>query len=1029
MRKKNSLPEISTLITPGTTQTTGWTTNKGSRYRFKFDEIKEKKFDIASTINLKHKLATVSQKKRNPQPRRMKACSQPRTISRNRRIIKRNQKNGACKRFFSADLKNEIERAEDSNLWASSNSSKLEENKEDNMEELVGKEAFLKYYQKYKKYSIDPKDCKDSASTAFIQECKNLNLNPAPIGLIKRKGNPDVVDVNYLQLGKTYMKALTKSMKHLKVRDVKIQNIKENEKGVIQIIDALKKFCENIKLLNTTLGMDSVRHLCQWMKKQDNIGSLKLKYLNCSNCRLIETTSLCLMRGLKNSQPDLIELDLSRNKISDRSCIVLGEYVKGAYYLTKLDLKWNLISSKGATKLFKGLLVGASCKNLNLSYNCLSKYESLEMIEELSNLINQSLVHLDLSQNHMSASACAKLGELIENNHTLYGLHMQGNNCYVDGFGFIRVDSYQNNFDYSKNVYISPHEFTGHSTSMKYKSEIPMNFMAVTKCWVCEGWSEKTFIIDPHKSIQDIVEPLHIHFSYNNYQPELMISEPDGTYSYRTMCPPGKIDYFFTMDKIATSAKDHFRRKLKVPKMIYDIVQYDEIKTYRLAKINYCIVEQGEVLDKDYLPISTTCVPRPVLMKYEKPEEVKERPPWEFPKSLFASYIQDTAELISECFEYDWSLCNKPKFTMEEEEEIKAVLKKHYWLIKEIFKYQSALGTTSGSSSFAIPLNYYTDFVRNCGVIDGKEINYTESDTLHLSINKRTKMTTLNPGNGLVRFQFLEILMRLGLKRSKKISNKAKRIDRFMNECILKNSKYQKVQEWRWEKYWNEPVDNLYKFHIKLLQEVYNNYSGRFKKPGEQTFMSLVEFENLWEHSGLQNDNFANRDVYVCFNLAMQTRVDELTSDKHLKMSFVEFLEAVARVANYLSIPPPSSKSKFQYLKKADTMNSDNQDEEIEAEGDEEIFLTEEELLNQPLNKKIENILPNLLTNCTKQGFQKKWEWPTKNPKLGLYEEVVHIPQNNTELKQTMAIGINRLIFNKLGFRELIAIKKRRRML
>lgn len=77
----------------------------------------------------------------------------------------------------------------------------------------------------------------------------------------------------------------------------------------------------------------------------------------------------------------------------------------------------------------------------------------------------------------------------------------------------------------------------------------------------------------------------------------------------------------------------------------------------------------------------------------------------------------------------------------------------------------------------------------------------------------------------------------------------------------------------------------------------------------------------------------------------MQTREDELTSDRHLKMSFIEFLEGVARAASYLSLPPPTSESKFEFLKKGNTKNLE-EEEKLPTENNEhkeEVFLTEEE--------------------------------------------------------------------------------------
>ena len=65
----------------------------------------------------------------------------------------------------------------------------------------------------------------------------------------------------------------------------------------------------------------------------------------------------------------------------------------------------------------------------------------------------------------------------------------------------------------------------------------------------------------------------------------------------------------------------------------------------------------------------------------------------------------------------------------------------------------------------SIPFNAYTDIVaKQLNLVDNKVVKYAESDTLFLTVNGNKK-TPLNPANALVRFQFLEILIRLGLKR------------------------------------------------------------------------------------------------------------------------------------------------------------------------------------------------------------------------------------------------------------------------
>jgi len=48
----------------------------------------------------------------------------------------------------------------------------------------------------------------------------------------------------------------------------------------------------------------------------------------------------------------------------------------------------------------------------------------------------------------------------------------------------------------------------------------------------------------------------------------------------------------------------------------------------------------------------------------------------------------------------------------------------------------------------------------------------------------------------------------------------------------------------------------------------------------------------------------------------MQGRVDEVYSPKHMQMSYIEFLEAIARIADMAWLPPPTEdfKMKFQTI-------------------------------------------------------------------------------------------------------------------
>ncbi len=87
------------------------------------------------------------------------------------------------------------------------------------------------------------------------------------------------------------------------------------------------------------------------------------------------------------------------------------------------------------------------------------------------------------------------------------------------------------------------------------------------------------------------------------------------------------------------------------------------------------------------------------------------------------------------------------------------------------------------------------------------------------------------------------------------------------------------------------------KQNLTGLRDVYRKWSGRNNAVGAPKFMSLSEFTDLMTEANVLNDDFGQKQVAVQFNLAMMTQIDEFENDKFLNMNFVEFLDALVRVA------------------------------------------------------------------------------------------------------------------------------------
>lgn len=113
--------------------------------------------------------------------------------------------------------------------------------------------------------------------------------------------------------------------------------------------------------------------------------------------------------------------------------------------LSTLLMRWNRIAAKGLTDLCGALEKTDSLKSLDLSFNPLSK-KSPDLTDKypecLADMfrVNTSIVHMDLSHTGITVGDAEVLSKGLNENHTIYGLHLTGNEISVTADGFITQD-------------------------------------------------------------------------------------------------------------------------------------------------------------------------------------------------------------------------------------------------------------------------------------------------------------------------------------------------------------------------------------------------------------------------------------------------------------------------------------------------------------------------------------------------------------------------------------------------------------
>lgn len=156
------------------------------------------------------------------------------------------------------------------------------------------------------------------------------------------------------------------------------------------------------------------------------------------------------------------------------------------------------------------------------------------------------------------------------------------------------------------------------------------------------------------------------------------------------------------------------------------------------------------------------------------------------------------------------------------------------------------------------------------------------------------KSPQLNPTTTLVRYEFLEMLVRIGLDRFYRngLSCSAPESVEMLLDSVKPFMEDSSLDKWRWEHYITEATDTVLRTHKPLLDSLFNAYCTAGKH-----YMTLEEFRSFNKDSGILNNSYRIRDIDICFHSAMMTQKSELYTARHIEMSFIEFLEGVARAA------------------------------------------------------------------------------------------------------------------------------------
>ena len=927
----------------------------------------------------------------------------------------------------------------------------------------ASKGSFNVFYQKcFKNNEIIRKGGLKHQTPSFnlIRAAKKLRIVPNPIGVAKKKGENEKLNLSNKVLGDNYIQGVNESLKVSK--HLTSLNLEKNRLSDISLIPLIEAILNNNTLLGKLLeinlsynkiGSSSSELLVKYISDCDcsleklNLEStflgvnnakkiieiisqnlkLSMKYLNLSNNLLNDNMTKELATLIKNCE-NLNVLLLYQNQISNKGGGILMSEIKKHTNLKILDLSWNLLGTNLTDEIpTLDELIKANNKKYNNddNINSRNRFDNAYLDEltytlkfrkknsisperkgskvsffttELCNLFHNrhmELLHLDISYNNLNYIDCKAISEHIKHNHTILGIHVDGNDMYTDGFGFVypieKANYKHDHFAKSQIFYRISDEHPLISSNVINLKKL----RAKNNCWICEGWREIKFnykppIIQENENFQKNYVKVYLNFEkYKNinlneltYTNNTINGEQNPNFIIHRVCPPGELYFFLSRNGVPVNNYGSFNHHLKdsiiytedmKPKEFEDEKmdkKEKDLKKYIITKVAHKTIEiNPEVIDsKKYISNLKHCVPRPV---YNRQLKQREKIKWNFNNSIWSWYNYNLeGELQSAydaAFDFDYDRCNfeKDKDLLEEEKDIlKNTIQKYYKKINEAYKNLSAY---LGWKIWQIGQNQITEFAQTCtDLIDNKylinDFLVKVTEVKSNPIDKLERKKNPNIPDNIIRHQFMMLLVKIAKDkyfRTKQVEKLSQAVEYAFENNYQSYLNMFDNNKWRVERYYLEENDNLIRAHMPIFDAVFYSYAPQQIIGRKDSYwMTLDNFTKLC--MDLIDKDFPVKEIPVIFNVSMRLVKDEINSDKHYNMLFPEFLEALCRFIDKLSpIPNNEDPSKWNMNKRK----------------------------SQSLFAKLETMIPRLiaLIKGKYKSVKDKFILPIKDDESGLY--------------------------------------------
>lgn len=795
-----------------------------------------------------------------------------------------------------------------------------------------------------------------SSLTSFMTSCRLAKIHPATTGIIRAQGKQ--LKLEYGCMTDRRAQAILETLKATssEVREAHFRSNGLTEKGVKGLLGALPQAVQDIDLSGNNLG-----HHPAWCKGFQRLKHLRA--LNLSDCQLGDGATKSLCEAIAKCD-DLQALHLGGNDIHAAGRD-LAAFVGKHANLEVLDLQWNNITGEPARDLARSLCDNyqnsGSLRDINLSWNPLGrkgdeagKQLAVETCRQLSQFFVQSkdIKHVDLSKCELGADLCQILADGIAENKTILGIHMSGNEAYVDPRCFIVPLSASIISPSSPTLHALPPAAasasvtggTGAPPAMGPEDGDPC-------CWLCQRWREVRLAYTPGISGPDGKHIwawvfTSIRLSSGKvwiFTDAVKMVKVGPNYVAYVMAPPGNLHFVFQVGARVLTSRTALVKDVEAGASCS--VRRMSLPTEEERALGDALVPkmQFDLSRTNYVTVSATRADEVVCAVHvpRQPGEFeleRKPPPWRFETSLFASYEDALVRrnFCEQCMVEDLRVSRIGNFAKDDK--IKELFRAHYADIKVLYASLCTLDQPQDADAtplaFGVGLHEFTHMLAQHNLV-GDDLPLEEADAQFVIAatpppdekSRGWHPAAQRKGRVLLRHGFCELLMRLAMccfardlldpkgSEQARQRHKAKSASHALELLLTKHIMHPfpptknnfRCVQWRADVLHTEPVEKICRKHLRtVIDPLFVAYARggsselgyHFLRP--EDWCTLLDALKVLPCDGSDWEPMNRWDRSWIWQFSVMAFVDELQAASHLELGFVGFLEALARLAGLL---------------------------------------------------------------------------------------------------------------------------------